>query len=181
MHIWLRIIVIRLFSVHARRSSSTRISPLPLHSFLTFTDEKYIRDMSVMHRGKQNVSNALNSSNVFAVCHGGSIWSMIDIKGCLRIACTNYLDYVNLHCRLCNCFSPDWFVRLFQVRFWTLMTFRSPWCCDSSYSHVAVMSERTWETVSRGKNQSTYKRLVTYIGHSLNYKSVAHPLVIIYK
>ncbi len=41
--------------VHVRSGSSTRISPLLtaklkyLHDFLTFTDEKYICDMSVMH------------------------------------------------------------------------------------------------------------------------------------
>ncbi len=33
-----------------------------------------------------NVSNALNSTNIFTVCHGGSIWAVIDIKGCLRIS-----------------------------------------------------------------------------------------------
>ncbi len=57
-----------------------------LHDFLTFTDEKYTCDVSVMHWGKHNVSNALNSTNIFAVCHGGSIWCMTDIKGCLRIS-----------------------------------------------------------------------------------------------
>ncbi len=84
-----------------RNSSSTRVSPLMtakwiyLHNFLTFTDEKYSRDMSVMYWRKQNVSNALNSTNIFAVCHAGSIWSMIDIKGCLRIS-------VNKLVRLCK-------------------------------------------------------------------------------
>ncbi len=71
-----------MFSVHAWSSSSGRVSPLLkakkliyLHDFLTFTDEKYSRDMSVMHGGKQNVSNALNSTNIglFAVCRAGSI------------------------------------------------------------------------------------------------------------
>ncbi len=40
-----------------------------------------------MHWGKQNVSNALNSteSDIFTVCHGGSIWSMINIKGYLNM------------------------------------------------------------------------------------------------
>ncbi len=42
--------------------------------------------MSAMHWGKHNVSNALNSTDIFAVCRGGSIWSVIDIKGCLRIS-----------------------------------------------------------------------------------------------
>ncbi len=84
-----------------RNSSSTRVSPLMtakwiyLHNFLTFTDEKYSRDMSVMYWRKRNVSNALNSTNIFAVCHAGSIWSMIDIKGCLRIS-------VNKLVRLCK-------------------------------------------------------------------------------
>ncbi len=41
--------------------------------------------MSDMHWGKHNVSNAFNSTDIFAVCHGGSIWSMIDIKVCLRV------------------------------------------------------------------------------------------------
>lgn len=32
-----------------------------------------------------------------AVCHGESIWSMFDLTGCLRIACTrSYLSYLNL-------------------------------------------------------------------------------------
>ncbi len=90
MHIWLRIIALRLFS--AQQRSSTRARPLLtgkwiyLLDFLTFTDEKYTCDMSVMHWGKQSISNALNSTNIFAVCHGGSIWSMIDIKSCLRIS-----------------------------------------------------------------------------------------------
>ncbi len=39
-----------------------------LHDFLTFTDKKNTCDMSVMHWGKQNVSNALNSTNIFTVC-----------------------------------------------------------------------------------------------------------------
>ncbi len=39
----------------------------------------------VMHWGKHNVSNTLNSTDIVIVCQGGSIWSMIDIKGCLRI------------------------------------------------------------------------------------------------
>ncbi len=101
MHIWLRIIAL-LFSAHARSSSSTRVSPLLtekfiyLHDFLTFTDEKYTCDMSVMHWGKHNVSNALNSTDIFAVCHDGSIWFMIDIKGCLRIS-------VHKLVRLCEC------------------------------------------------------------------------------
>jgi len=73
-----------------------------LHDFLTFTDEKYTRDMSVIHWGKQNVSNALNSTDIFAVCHGGSIWSTIDINGCLRISvhklgrlCELTLSFIN--------------------------------------------------------------------------------------
>ncbi len=93
-----------LFSVNACNSSSTRVNPLMaakwiyLHDFLTFTDEKYTRDMFVMHQGKQNVSNALNSTNIFAVCHAGWIWSMI--KGELRVIgtvfeilpCARFLD-----------------------------------------------------------------------------------------
>ncbi len=82
-------------------SLTTRVSTLLtakliyLHDFQTFTDEKYTRDMSVMHWGKQNISNALNRTNIFAVCRGGSIWSMIDIKGCLRIS-------VHILVRLCE-------------------------------------------------------------------------------
>ncbi len=35
-----------------------------LHDFLTFTDQKYTCDVSVMHWGKHNVLNALNSTTV---------------------------------------------------------------------------------------------------------------------
>ncbi len=47
---------------------------------------RYTHEMSVMYWGKQKVSNALNSITIFAVCHGGSIWSMISIKGWLRMS-----------------------------------------------------------------------------------------------
>ncbi len=121
MHIWLRIIL------SAQQRSSTRVRPLLkakwiyLHDFLTFTDEKYTRDMSVMHWGKHNVSNALNSTNTFTVCHGGSIWSVIDIKGCLRINVHKLVRLCELTLSFITALTPDWFVRLFQVRFWTLI------------------------------------------------------------
>ncbi len=41
-----------------------------LHDFLTFTDEKYTCDMSVLH-WEYHVSNALISTNIFTVCRGG--------------------------------------------------------------------------------------------------------------
>ncbi len=69
--------------------------------------------MPVIHRGKQNVSNAFNSTNIFAVCHGGSIWFMIDIKGCLRISEHKWVSIVWSYIVVYNHFSPDWIVRLF--------------------------------------------------------------------
>ncbi len=87
-----------LHSVCLARSSARSLQTakwIYLHDFLTFTDENYTCDISVMHWGKQNVSNALNSTDIFAVCHAGSIWSMIDIKGCLRIS-------VHILVRLCE-------------------------------------------------------------------------------
>ncbi len=43
------------------------------------------------------------------------------------------------------------------------------------------MRERTWETVSRGEISLHIKYLAEIIGHFLNNKSVAHPLVVIYQ
>ncbi len=161
----------------AQQRSSTRVSPLLtakwiyLHDFLTFTDEKCTRDMSVMHWGKQNVSNALNSTDIFAVCYGGSIWSMIDIKGCLRISVYKLV-------RLCDCvvynrFSPDWFVRLFDVRFWTLIPVFPQVSVVLLWFIIVTRSgdERTRLRHSFNLHKKYWSQI---IGHFLNNKSVAH-------
>ncbi len=77
--------------------------------------------MSVIHWGKQNVSNALTAQiySLFVTC--GSIWSTIDIKGCLRISVHKLGRLCELTLFIYKRFSPDWFVSLFQVRFWTLI------------------------------------------------------------
>ncbi len=59
----------------ARSSSSTCVSPLLttkwiyLHDFLTFTDENILITCQLCTE-ENNVSNALNSTDIFAVCHG---------------------------------------------------------------------------------------------------------------
>ncbi len=159
----------------------SRASPTPdskmdicLHDFLTFTDEQYTCDMSVVHWGK-HISNALNSTDIFAICHGGSIWSMIDIKVCLRIS-------VHKLVRLCEFVIYGTALALIDL----LGYFKSGLDFNPSFSSglrgvvirhihaVAVMRERAWNSLE-GRNQSQI------ISHSLNNKSIAHLLVIIYK
>ncbi len=130
------------------------------HDFPIFTDEKYTRDMSVMQWGKHNVSNALNSTDIFAVCHGGSIWSMIDIKGCLRIIVHKLVRLCELKWSFITTFAPIWFDLFGHFKSGFGLFLRSLWCCDSSYSSAAVMSERLRHSFER-RNQSKYKILVT--------------------
>ncbi len=54
-----------------------------LHDFLTFTDKKNTCDMSVMHSGKQNVSNALNN---YKYIHGLPLVDQSDPWSTLRSA-----------------------------------------------------------------------------------------------
>ncbi len=163
MHIWLRIIALRLFS--AQQRSSTHGSPLLtakwiyLHDFLTYTDEKYTCNMSVM----LNVSNALNSTNIFTVCHGGSIRSMIDINDCLRISVHKLLRLCELILSFIPALAPIDLLGYFKSGFGlkSPLFLRSPqYCCDSSYSRAVVMNERAWDRFER-RNQSTHKILVT--------------------
>ncbi len=132
------------------------------HDFPIFTDEKYTRDMSVMHWGKHNVSNALNSTDILAVCYGGSIWSMIDIKGCLRIIVHKLVRLCELTLSFITTFAPIDLFGYFKSGFGlnSLLFLRSLWCCDSSHSRAAVMSERLRHSFER-RNQSKYKILVT--------------------
>ncbi len=122
----------------------------------------------------------IKQCKLFAVCHGGSIWSMIDIKGCLRksvhklvILCElTFLHYVY------NRFSPNWFVSLFQVRFWTLIP---------AFPQVStvllwfVIFTRSGDERTCLRHSFERRNQSQIIGHFLNNKSVAHPLVIIYK
>ncbi len=82
-----------------------------------------------------------------------------------------------------NRFSFDWFVRLFQVRFWTLISAFSSNLCVFVIRHIHTQRwwEKELETVSRGEINLHIKYWSQIIGHFLNNKSVAHPLVIIYK
>ncbi len=72
-------------------------------------------------------------------------------------------------------FSPDWFVSLFQVRFWTLIPafLGYPQCCDLSYSHAALIRECAWETVSRGEINLHYILVTDYWSLLKQYKCSA--------
>ncbi len=132
-----------------------------------------------MQWGKQNISNALNSTNIFAVCHGGSIWSMIDFKGCLRISWHKLVWLCELTLLFITALAPIDLLGYFKSGFG--LGLRSPErCCDSSYSPAAMMTEQARDIVSRGEINLYIKYWSQIIGHFLNNKSVAHPLVIIY-
>ncbi len=65
----------------------------------------------------------------------------------------------------------------------TIPSFSSGLCSVvvMSYSRVAVRRERAWDTVSWGEINLHKKYWSQVIGHHLNNKSTAHPLVIKYK
>ncbi len=78
----------------------------------------YLWHVSYALRKTQRLK-CLNCTDIFAVCYGGSIWSMIDIKGCLRISVHKLVRLCEFNLSFMDRFSP--FVRLFQVRFSTLI------------------------------------------------------------
>ncbi len=55
---------------------------------------------------EENISNALNGTDILAFCHGGSILSMIDIKGCLRIRVYKLVRLCELTLSLITALAP---------------------------------------------------------------------------
>ncbi len=162
MHIWLR-----LFSACAQQLVHLH-KPTPdskIEIFAWFSNiyrwKIYLWHVRYALRKTQRLK-CINNTNIFAVCHGGLNWSIINIKGWLRI---NVHKLVWL-CELILSFITalvDWFIRLFKVRFWTWIP---------AFPLVSVLlwfviftrssDERTRLRNSfERRNQSTYKILVT--------------------
>ncbi len=139
--------------------------------------------MSVMHWGKHNISKALNSTKIFAVCRGGLIWSMIDIKCRLRIGVQKFVRLCKLTLSFITALAPIDLLGYFKSGFGleSPLFLRSLCCCDSSYPRAAVMRERIWETALRGEINLHLKYWSHIIGQFLNNKCVAYPLVLKYK
>ncbi len=105
------------------------------------------------------------------------VFAMIDIKGCLRTS-THISEIVWTYIVVYNRFRPDWFVGLFQVRFGL----------NPAFPHVSEVL--LWFVIfPRSGDERTHMRFSLESRNHLhikywllsNNKSVAHPLVIIYK
>ncbi len=86
--------------------------------------------------------NALNSTDIVAVCHGGLIISMIDIKHRLRISVHKLVRLCELTLSFITDLAPIDLLGYFKSGFGlqSLLFLGSPCCCcDASYSRTAVM------------------------------------------
>ncbi len=102
--------------------------------------------------------------NIFAVCRGESIWSMINIKGCLRISvhklerlCEFTLSFITA---LAQIDLLGYFKSGFGLKYPLFL--RSPYSVDdSSYSRCSGDERRRLRHSFERRNQSTYQILVT--------------------
>ncbi len=77
MHIWLRIIALRLFS------SSTPDSKMDIFAWLSNIYRWKIYLWHVSYTLRKTKCLKCIKQHRYIPCHGGSIWSTIDIKGCM--------------------------------------------------------------------------------------------------
>ncbi len=118
-----------LHSVCLARSSARSLQTakwIYLHDFLTFTDENYTCDISVMHWGKQNSLKCIKQHRYIRCLP--SIWSMIDIKGCLRISVHILVRLCELTLSFITALDPIYLLGYFKSGFGlkSLLFLRSP-------------------------------------------------------